>query len=206
MQAPMMSDNGQTRVAVLGTLAEFHNQAIPFDMSGLLELVANVDPDLLCLDITPKQWRERDFDKLPPEYREALLPLAGQTDIVVAPIGGETTPRSQEMGGWRLGAINRLRSWISAIQRVAPGPEATNQGWRHDLVNFLYDAIRWLTSSDIKRETWAHVDYLTQEVLAISRRDPGTRMLVVVNVQYCHIIRGRLQKYNEVKVTSFTDL
>lgn len=201
-----MGDNGQTRVAVLGTLAEFYNEAIPFDMSSLLELVANIDPDLLCLDITPRQWRERDFDKLPPEYREALLPLARQTDIVVAPIGVETTPPNQVIGGWRLLAINRLRSWISVLQRTAPGPDATNQGWRHRLTNYLYDAIRALSAGYKNRGMVDYVDYLVQKVIEVSRRDPGSRVLVVVNVQHCHIVRKRLHKRKDLQVTNYSEL
>ncbi len=201
-----MVENGRTRVAVLGTLAEFNNEAIPFEMTALLELVANINPDLLCLDITPEQWRERDFDNLPREYREALLPLAHQTDIVVAPIGGEKPSATPVVGGWRRKVINWLHSWIGSIQRKAPGPDATNQGWRHVLANYLYDATRTLSSGSRKREVADYVDHLALKALEISRRDPGTRVLVVINVQYCHIVRKRLHEYSDVEVANYRDL
>lgn len=201
-----MTENERTRIAVLGTLAEFHNEAIPFDMSGLLALVASINPDLLCLDITPEQWRERDFAKLPSEYKEVLLPLASQTDIVVAPIGSKMSPPNKVLDGWRIVVINWLRGWIESIARQAPGPTATSLGWRHDLINYLYDAIRWLSGSDVKREARVHTDGMTREVLALSRRDPGTRVLVVVNVQFCHLIRERLRRYKELRITTYSDL
>lgn len=201
-----MVDNRRTRVAVLGTLAEFHEEAIPFDMSGLLELVAAINPDLLCLDITPQQWRGRDFDKLPSNYRDALLPLARQTDIVVVPVGGEIERPVETMGGWRLRAVHCLRGWIRAIQRKAPGPEALNHGWRHDLVNTLYFVTRRLTHSDRGGGTGTHAINLTEQILAVSQRDPSARLLVVVNVQYCHLIRQLLRKHHEVAVTGFSEL
>ena len=201
-----MAENDRTRVAVLGTLAEFHNEAIPFEISSLLELVANINPDLLCLDITLNQWRERDFDNLPPQYREALLPLASQTDIVVAPIGAEKPPTREVSGAWRRKAITWLRSWIASIQRKAPSPDATNQGWRHDLSNYLYKTIRALSAGPRKREVADYVDHLVYKVLEVSRRDPGTRVLVVINVQYCHIVRQRLREYRDVKVANYRDL
>jgi hypothetical protein len=68
------ANNKRARVAVLGTLAEFHREPIPYDMSVLLELVAEINPDLLCLDMTPEQWHESDFEGLPPEYQEAGSP------------------------------------------------------------------------------------------------------------------------------------
>lgn len=201
-----MADNKRTRVAVLGTLLEFHDEAIPFDMSALLDLVANINPDLLCLDITPEQWLQRDFEKLPPQYHEALLPLAQQTDIVIAPIGGEKSPPTQRRGGWRGKVINRLRKWIATMQNTASGPNDMNQGWRHNLTNYLYDATRWLAGGNLNRETKEYVAHLVQTVLEVSRRDRGARVLVVVNIQHCHLIRETLRMYDDIELPAFTEL
>lgn len=201
-----MTANGQTKIAVLGTLAEFHREPIPYDMPALLDLVADINPDLLCLDMTQDQWQAQAFEDLPPEYQEALLPLAHQTDIVVAPIAGGQPPPKPEASGWRGAAIRWLRNRIATIQRTAPGPDAINQGWRHHLANYLYDATCWLSVGELGKATHEHADYLTQAVLQVARRDPGARMLVVVNVQYCHIIRERLRHYEDVEVTTYTDL
>jgi L-ascorbate metabolism protein UlaG (beta-lactamase superfamily) len=201
-----MNEKERTRVAVLGTLAEFHKEPIPYDMPALLELVAEINPDLLLLDMTAEQWQEQDFSALPPEYQEALLPLAHQTDIVVAPIGGGQSPPKPEAGGWRGAAIKWLRRRIATIQRKAPGPDAINQGWRHHLANYYYGAARWLAGSDVDHTTHEHTDHLTQATLEVARRDPGVRVLVVVNVQHCHIIRERLRHYEDLDVTTYTEL
>jgi hypothetical protein len=84
----------RTPVAVLGTLAEFHREPIPYDLRALLQVVTALHPDLLCLDMTHEQWERRDFADLPPEYRDALLPLAYQTDSVGAPIAGDAPRRN----------------------------------------------------------------------------------------------------------------
>src|SRR3990170_9094885 len=102
-----------TPVAVLGTLAEFHREPIPYDLRALVRLVTDLRPDLLCLDITPKQWQQRDFSDLPPEYRDALLPLAHQTDIVVVPIGEEQPLAEPTAHGWRGRLITALRHWLA---------------------------------------------------------------------------------------------
>lgn len=41
-----------TPVAVLGTLAEFHREPIPYNLAALVRLVTELRPDLLCLDLT----------------------------------------------------------------------------------------------------------------------------------------------------------
>jgi hypothetical protein len=201
-----MAEKERTRVAVLGTLAEFHREPIPYDMAALLDLVVEINPDLLCLDMTLEQWHEGRFDTLPPEYQEALLPLARQTDIVVAPIGGEKILAAPEGNGWRGTAINWLRKRLASIQRTAPGADAINQGWRHHLSTFLYGITRRLAGGSLESATRNHTDYLIQEVLEVSRRDPSARVLVVVNVQHCHIIRKKLRAFADVEIVTYTDL
>jgi hypothetical protein len=201
-----MTDQERTKVAVLGTLAEFHREPIPYDLAALLALVEEINPDLLCLDLTPDQWQKQDFEGLPPEYQEALLPLAHQTDIVVVPIGGGQPAPTPEAAGWRGRAIGWLRERLAMLQRTAPGPAAINQGWRHELANYLYHASNRLAGEEVEEMTRAHTDQLTQATLETARRDPGTRILVVVNVQHCHHIRARLRRYDDIDVRDFREL
>lgn len=195
-----------TRVAVLGTLAEFHEEPIPYDLAALVQLVTDLRPDLLCLDLTPEQWQRRDFAGLPPEYREALLPLADQTDIVVVPIGDETTLDEAEARGWRGKVVDWLRKSLAALQSTASGPDAINHGIRHELANLLYHGIAELTGREVFRQRDEHVSHLTRKVLEVARRDPGTRVLVVVNVQFCHRIRPELGKHPGVEVVKYAQL
>jgi hypothetical protein len=195
-----------TKVAVLGTLAEFHSEPIPYDLVALVRLVADVSPDLLCLDITPEKWQARDFNDLTPEYRDALLPLAHQTDIVVAPIACENPPQEPTAGGWRGRLITRFRRWLATIQRTAPGPAAVNQGWRHEVANLLYHLIATLAGGRAFQEWETHRNYLIKQVLELADRDPGRRILVVVNVRHCHHIRPALKKDPNVQVVLYSEL
>ncbi len=197
-----MSD---TQVAVLGTLAEFHKEPIPYDLGALVGLVKELSPDLLCLDITPEQWKCHDFGGLPPEYRDALLPLAHQTDMVVVPIAGQQPPEEPTASGWRGWLIAVLRQGLAYLQRTAPGPAAINQGVRHELANHIYDLIELVAGRETSKARRAHTDHLIRQVLEVVRRDPGRRVLVVVNVRYCHYIRPALKKH-AFHVVRYSDL
>lgn len=155
----------RTAVAVLGTLAEFHREAIPYNLVALIRLVTDLKPDLLCLDMTPEQWRQHPFAELPPEYQEALLPLAHQTDIVVVPIAGDCPPDVPAAPGWRGQIIDALRGWLATLHRHAPGPDAINGGWRHFIADELYSVSGWL--ANLHRDWKAHTDYLTRQVLEV---------------------------------------
>ena len=195
-----------TTIAVLGTLADFHREPIPYNLGALVQLVRRIRPDLLCLDLTPEQWRARAFADLPPEYREALLPLADQTDIVVVPIAGACPPPEPAAPGWRGRVIRWAWSGLATLHRSAPGPAGANQGWRHEAANWLYTLIGWLAGPDLRRDWKNHIDHLTRQVLEAARRDPGCRILVAVNVRYCHHIRHALHGQPDVRLVDFSEL
>jgi len=196
----------RTPVAVLGTLAEFHHDPIPYDLAALVRLVRDLRPDLLCLDMTSDQWRRREFGDLPPEYRDALLPLAQQTDIVVVPIAGDRPPVEPTARGWRGRLIAQLRRVLAFVQRTAPGPTALNDGPRHHVADLLYSMIAWLGGPDTVRAWRTHTDHLVQQVLDVARRDPGRRILVVVNLRHCHHIRPALRRLTEIREVSHSRL
>ena len=194
-----------TQIAVLGTLAEFHQDPLPYDLAALVNLVAKINPDLLCLDISLAQWQRQDFSGLPAEYSEALLPLAEQTDIVVVPIGGhETMPRATAVG-WRGLLIGWARKLLGRMQASAPGPDALNQGWRHHWGNLLYSLVRALAGSTVQAAYQTHIKQVSQAALQAAHNNPGSRILVVTNIQYCHHIRPHLRQA-DVTETTYTDL
>jgi hypothetical protein len=196
----------RTRVAVLGTLAEFHEGAVAFDLNALLDLVVEMHPDLLCLDIHPEQWRQGDFDDLPPEYRDALLPLADRSDIVVVPIGERRMQGGQGATGWREVLFRWLRAGLAALQRGAPSPEAINYGWRHDLANMMYHLIDRLDESGFSEEHAAHTHHLIENIQDVVQRDPQATILAVVNVRYCHLIRPALRQDPAIEVVPFHEM
>lgn len=196
----------RTPVAVLGTLAEFHRRPIPFDLPALVRLVTSLEPDFLCLDLTMDQWHGRDATELPPEYRDALLPLACQTDMVVVPVAGDRPPPAPSASGWRGRLLEALRRRLERVQSSAPDPGGVNQGWRHVLANVLYELIDGLAGRDIYRAWREHALHLTQAVRDVARRDPGRRILVVVNVRHCHRIRKALEDSVGLRVVRYTDL
>ncbi len=200
-----MNDSERTTIAVLGTLAEFHREPIPYDLPALITLVATINPDLLCMDITAEQWQQQAFNDLPPEVGEALVPLAYQTDIVVAPIGGKRLPSRPQAVGWRETLIQYLRKQLGKLQQKA-SPDAINQGWRHHIGDIIYSITRWLAGNTVRHTYRQHTDELTQAITAVAQRNPGSRILVVVNIQHCHHIRNRLQKEPDLTIKTYRNL
>jgi hypothetical protein len=200
------SETEKSQIAVLGTLAEFHREPIPFDLAALVQLVDDLDPDFLCLEMTPQRWQQQDFSDLPPEFGEALLPLAYQTDMVVVPIAEADPPAEPAATGWRGWLIERLRGGLALIVRSAPDAAAMNEGWRHDWANTLYSAIARLAGGGVEQQWHAHQQHMIAQVANLARRDPGRRVLVVVNVRHCHHLRPALSRDPNLEVVAFSEL
>ncbi len=196
----------KSAVAVLGTLADFHREPIPYNLGALVHLVRDLQPDLLCLDMTKEEWAARDFAELPLEYREALVPLAGQTDIVVVPVADERPSPEPALQGVRAMIGKRVKHALAYLQRSAPSPAAINQGLRHHLANDLYEILAGLEGGDLRRNAILHASRLAWNVVQTVRRDPGRRVLVVVNVRYCHYLRRYLRSYVDLQVVPFPEL
>ena len=200
-------------VAVVGTLAEFRPDPTPYDLTALVRFVREIGPDLLCLDVTLEEWRRRDFGGLPAEYRDALLPLADQTDIVVVPIGdggGSDTSVTGRHGPSKEAGIGRwlstrLQIAVGSLQRGADSPVAVDRGAQHWMADLLYHLIDWLQGGS-GRHVAAHREALGARILDLARRDPGRRILVVVNARYCHYLRAELRRHREVALVRHSEL
>lgn len=200
-------------VAVVGTLAEFRPDPTPYDLAALVRFVREIGPDLLCLDMTLEESQRRDFGGLPAEYRDALLPLAEQSDIVVVPIGDgggsdashaaqDGPSKKADVGRW---LSTRLQAALGSLQRGPDSPVAVDRGAQHWTADLLYHLIDWLQGGS-GRHVAAHREALGARIVELARRDPGRRILVVVNARYCHYLRAQLRRHPEVALVRYSEL
>jgi hypothetical protein len=126
--------------------------------------------------------------------------------MVVVPIAEANPPQEPTASGWRGWLIEWLRRGLAAIQRSAPDAAAVNQGWRHDLANVLYHLIAWLGGGQVEQVWQTHRHHMIEQVLKLTQRDPGRRVLVVVNVRHCHHVRPALRHYPDIDVVPFEAL
>ncbi|MBI3362247.1 MAG: hypothetical protein HY023_14185 [Chloroflexi bacterium] len=201
----------KSRVAVLGTLADLHQQSIAYDLKVLARLVKQIQPDLLCAEIGRDHWETSDLARMPVEYREALVPVCKRSDIVLIPVAGsEATPLVvQRSGRWRglRAALVGLLNWhLRVVQRLASTPEAINSGTFGTICSSMCGLIAWAGGPEALR-AWATAnDRILQNVLAAVRRDPGRRVLVTVDCRRRHLLDRRLRTFGEIEVVEFHQL
>lgn len=86
----------------------------------------------------------------------------------------------------------------AALQRGAPSPVAVGTGPRHALAELVLHLIDGVSGGKARRRAVGHRAVLEERVLELARRDPGGRVLVVVNARHCHQLRRALRRRPEV--------
>lgn len=198
----------RSRVAILGTLADFHRESIQYDLKSLRSVVKELQPDLLCAEINPADWKAGDLNRLSIEYREALVPLSRRTDIIIIPVGGfkEKELFKPRGGRWlelRILMIRLLNTQFRFMQRLANGPRAINSGFFGWMCNCMCALIAWICGPQAQKE-WDEANrIILGNILAAIRRDPGRRVLITVNCRLRHRLQRRLGREADIELVYY---
>ena len=193
---------------MLGTLAELHREPIQYDLKTLRRLVKDLQPDLLCAEIHPDDWQAGELSGLPPEYREALVPLARRTDIIIVPVSGARdrelfVPRGESLPGLRSLVVRLLNGQLWLMQRLANGAGAINSGLFGWMCDCLCRFTAWMCGRQAQR-SWDQANQaIVNNVLAAIQRDPGRRVLVTVNCRRRHRLERALRRLPEVELVDY---
>lgn len=198
----------KTRLALLSTLADMHTQSIRYNLAALADILAQVSPDLLYVEVSQRDWELGRLDQAPVEVQQSLLPLAELSRTVVVPVAPDArqfndfAPRT----GWRAGLAGWLDQALRWAQREANSPEAIHAwpfaGICHTLCHL--NELSWDTEA---RQAWqAQNQALLANILAAIHHDPGRRVLMAVQCQRIHWLTPRLKKLADLELVDYREL
>lgn len=199
----------KTRLAILRTMGSLHAEPLGYDLDSLREIILQAAPDLLCADITREDWENNALSNTALEVREALAPVIKMSDTVLVPVAPTPEQFSDYKAppGWRhvlSGWFGRLLQWG---QRVANRPEA---------IHGVAFEVFCHTVCALTEMTWMKADLsayqtrtraLAENILQAIQRDPGTRVLVVIQCQWNHTLEPILKREADwLQVVDYRDL
>lgn len=190
----------KTRLAFLSTIGDLHATPLRYDLACLRTLIAEIAPDLLCAEISRLAWESHNLASVTLEVREALIPVASTSNIVLIPVA----PSPEQFSGnlslpeWRQRLVRTFDQALQWGQRQANGPEGIHspafETFCHS-VCALTEMI-WTTA---ERAAWkAQNEALAANILRAVRRDPGRRVLAVVQCQRVHTLEPILKRHHDL--------
>lgn len=195
-----MSLPPRTRLALLGTMSDLHNQPVSYDLHTLQKIVTDLAPDILCAETTKEAWEGEDLSHAPLELREALVPVEANTDIVLVPIlpSQKRFADFAPLGGWRQRLIRAFDWLLRWGQRRADSAEVINGVWFGLFCHSVCELTEMLWSRQ-NRAIWeAQNQILVENILSSVRNNEGSRILVVVQCQRLHRLIPLLEKHSNL--------
>lgn len=202
-------DKPRTRLALLATLSDLHNEPVSYDLASLQTIVTELAPDLLCAEITREMWEGGELSQAAIEVREALAPVVSVTDVVLVPVAPDNgrfadfAPGS----GRRRGMVRTFDRMLQWGQRRANTHEAVNGKWFEAFCHPLCRMTEWSWTAD-KREAWDEQNkMIVANIMRAVRRDSGRRVLVAVQCQRIHKLEPLLKQYkDELEIVNYWEL
>lgn len=197
----------KTRIALLGTIADLHKQLTGYDLDALSRIIAKAQPDLLGVEIERDEFERGDLNRAPVEVREAIIPLARGSDMVVVPIGAgsheELRPSNE---GTATGLIRGLDGILAGVQQAANDARRMNSA----LVEHTCGLICHLEEhicGEHGRQMWEVTnEKMLSNIVAMAHRDPRTRILVAVQCRRKHWLEPKLRQVLEIDVVNYWNL
>ncbi len=197
----------RTRLAILGTLADLHRQPIRYDLADLTHIVAEVQPDLLGVEVEQAEFERGELSRAPVEVREALIPLARRTDTVIVPIGAGTNEELRSTGeGLATALIRGLDGLLTGIQRTANDAQHVNSALVSQTCGLICHLEEYVCGEQGRRAWEMTNEKMLANILALAQRDPQTRILIAVQCRRKHWLEPRLRKMTGIELVNYWEL
>ena len=214
------ADPPAPEVVVLCALHQLHEQ-VPFytyaDLSGTVE---QLHPDVLAVELTSADLKEKVEQKNKREYQNSVYPLLRQHNwgtIALEPEG----PRRAEL-------IGLLRGAEQELQKTSPQKDEAFDSYNDALMKYLLS--EWHSAADVNaswtdrlfavKHSFQHAlygsqeeqgwegwnQYFLQQIVSAAKQNPGKRIVIIVGVEHGYWLRGHLRKQGGLKLLETEEL
>ncbi len=196
-----------TRIALLGTVSDLHTQPIRYDLAELTRIVSDVQPELFGVEVEQGDFERGDLASAPVEVRHALVPLARRTDIVLVPVGAalEGDLRAPAKGV-RAAVLRALDRALKGIEKLANGAREVNSGIICHACGLICHLTAHLGGKRGRLALKSANERMLGNIVSMTRRDPGARMLVAVQCRRKHWLESRLKRLAGVELVKYWEL
>jgi len=194
-------------VIILSTLHQMHDQTAGYSFDDLTEIIEELRPDLLAVELTASDLESRRDQSTKQEYQRSVFPLLDKHQYEVIPLE-PSEPLFSEL-------VGLLRASSEQLQEQSPAVADTFKVYTESLYSLLSE--RWVTAAavnspdtDILFESkhrfqsaiFGHAEarvwdewnqHFLQKILAAATTNPGKRILVLVGAEHAYWLRAHLK-------------
>jgi len=203
-----------SEVVVLCALHQLHEQAHFYTYADLSAAIERLHPDVLVVELTPADLKDKVEQKNKREYQNSVYPLLRQHNWATVALEPEGQRRT-ELIGWLRGAEQEL-------QKTSPQKDEAFDTYNDTLFKYLLS--QWQSGADVNASWTDHLfavkhsfqhglygpqeeqgwegwnQYFLQQIIRAAKQNPGKRIVVIVGVEHGYWLREHLRKQDGVKL------
>ena len=214
MLLPIAAMATPAEVVVLATLHGFHESVPAYGFDRLRQIIEQIHPDMLCLEVQAQDLQEHAPEKVKVEYPRVIYPLIEQHHYRTCTL----EPAEPEFSAMVKPYVASVRDFQSAHPQQAKafdayaesGLQALRTYWvtpervNDATTDAVFAAKHELQEAMIgagERKGWEGWNRHFQKViLDVARKNPGQRILVLVGVEHTYWLRRHLQNQPGIRL------
>ena len=204
----------RAEVFVLATLHQFHADSKYYSFAKLSQIIKDVDPDIICVELTAADIKSRRKQGTKVEYEKSVFPLVDKYGYRVVPLEPDE-PKFSQLVGLNVESEKDLRTneparalafslytetlykhlfstWTSPID-VNSAVTDSHFEVKHNYQNAIY--------GEKQQKVWEGWNrHFLDQIMTTARSSNGKRVLVLVGVEHAYWLRKELRGERTVKL------
>jgi hypothetical protein len=214
----LADDSGPAEVMVLSTLHQLHEQTEGYSFQDLSEIIEQLRPDILAVELTASDLQRRRDQSVKQEYQRSVFPLLDRHNYEVVPLE-PSQPLYGELVGLMRAAQERLSEqhpdrlqsfnlYTESLYQILTERWDSAAEVNSSTTDVLFDTKHRFQSAifgpDEARvwEEWNR--HFLKQILNTASANPGKRILVLVGAEHAYWLRAQLA--NSDVILSDTEL
>ena len=202
----------RAEVLVLSTLHQFHSTVRGYSFEDLTKIVEGLKPDILAVELTPKDLESRVGQKTKLEYQKSIFPLIDKRKYQTVPLE-PSEPLYSELVGLLRDSNNEIKekfpskaeafsiysdSLYSYLFGIWDSPEAVNSSETDGQFKVKHAYQNALFGSK-EEKVWSEWNTLfLEQILKTAQENKGKRILVLVGVEHAYWLREHLRAESSI--------
>jgi len=206
-------------VVVLATLHQFHDRVDGYGFSDLSQLISDIAPDIIAVELTQADIESRCEQAVKQEYERSVFPLLGDHSFRLVPLEPDE-PEFSEL-------VAKNHHSIEVVSQSDAGKHEAFSDYVADLYSLLFElwdsplavnssytdavfrgkhAVQDIVYGTEQTEAWERWNsHFASVVLSTVRDGHSSRLLVLVGVEHAYWLRERLSREPALRLLSVED-
>lgn len=197
----------KTEVFILSTLHQFHTENKNYSFEKLSQIIENLKPDIIAVELTPSDLKSRREQKTKQEYQKSIFPVADKNKYQLVPLE-PAEPKFSELVGLVRDSEMEIREkspekaeafsiysdkLYENLFRFWDSPMAVNSAQTDALLEVKHDFQNALYGEKQTRGWEGWNNNFLEKILETAKENPGKRIVVTVGVEHAYWLRKHLR-------------